>query len=31
LAAKAVERMIVNEETPQQAVTWLQSEMEKIN
>lgn len=30
LAAKAVERMIVNEETPEQAVAWLQSEMESI-
>lgn len=30
LAAKAVERMIVNNETPEQAVAWLQSEMEAI-
>lgn len=30
LAAKAVERMIVNEETPEQAVAWLQAEMEAI-
>jgi ABC-type glycerol-3-phosphate transport system substrate-binding protein len=30
LAAKAVERMIVNEETPEQAVAWLQSEMDAI-
>ena len=30
LPAKAVERMVVNNETPEQAVAWLQSEMEAI-
>lgn len=30
LAAKAVERMIVNNETPEQAVAWLQEQMEAI-